>query len=180
MCSARKLGRVKWGKPCGMPPNLLPMVSTGRWKMATAAVAEQQRDDGAGKAFGDARPEEDDGERGRGRRRTVCHRMVLAQRSSSLMRGRNSLGTGGVVRPRKSLICVEAMSSAMPLVNPMVTGRGMNLTAVPRPVKPMMRSRTPAMTADQGQAGDAELGDDAGDDDDEGAGRAADLGARSA
>ncbi len=39
------------------------------------------------------------------------------------MRGNNSLGTGGVVRPRKSLIWVEAMRIAMPLVKPMVTGR---------------------------------------------------------
>ena len=36
--------------------------------------------------------------------------------------------------PRKSLICVEAISSAMPLVKPRTTGRGMNFTAWPRPV----------------------------------------------
>ena len=40
--------------------------------------------------------------------------------------------------PKKSLICVLAMTSAMPLVNPMTTGRGMNLTAVPVPVRPMI------------------------------------------
>ena len=34
----------------------------------------------------------------------------------------------------------------MPLVNPMVTGRGMNLTAVPRPVRPMTTNIAPAIT----------------------------------
>ncbi len=57
----------------------------------------------------------------------------------------NSLGTAGVRRPKKSLIWVEAMRRAMPLVNPMVMGRGMYLTAAPRPVKPMMSSMMPAM-----------------------------------
>ena len=64
---------------------------------------------------------------------------------SILIRARNSLGTGGVFMPKKSLIWVEAISSAMPLVKPIVTGRGMYLTAAPRPVKPMMSSRKPAM-----------------------------------
>ena len=62
------------------------------------------------------------------------------------MRGEEFAGNGWCRRPRKSLIWVEAMSRAMPLVKPMVTGRGMNLTAEPRPVTPMMSSRTPAMT----------------------------------
>ena len=47
--------------------------------------------------------------------------------------------------PKKSLSWVLAMTSAMPLVKPMTTGRGMNRTAVPVPVSPMMTSRTPAI-----------------------------------
>ena len=61
------------------------------------------------------------------------------------MRGMKALGTSPVFSPRKSLICVEAISSAMPLVKPMVTGRGMNLTAAPRPVSPMTMSIAPAI-----------------------------------
>ena len=62
------------------------------------------------------------------------------------MRGTSSAGTGsdnGI--PSRSLICVLAMTSAMPLVNPMTTGLGMNRTAVPVPVKPMITSSTPAI-----------------------------------
>ncbi len=45
------------------------------------------------------------------------------------MRARNSPGTFSICRPKKSLICVLAMMTAMPLVNPTTTGRGMNFTA---------------------------------------------------
>jgi len=38
MCSEWKSGMAKGGRPCGMPPNLLPMVSTGRWKKTLTAV----------------------------------------------------------------------------------------------------------------------------------------------
>ena len=69
----------------------------------------------------------------------------VAARASAAIRGTNSLGTGLTVRPKKSLICVEAISTAMPLVNPIVTDRGMNRTAVPRPVMPMTISITPAI-----------------------------------
>ena len=37
------------------------------------------------------------------------------------------------------------MTSAMPLVNPITTGLGMNRTAVPVPVTPMITSSTPAI-----------------------------------
>ncbi len=37
------------------------------------------------------------------------------------------------------------MSTAMPLVNPMTTGRGMKRTTDPVPVTPRMISRTPAI-----------------------------------
>ncbi len=47
--------------------------------------------------------------------------------------------------PRKSRICVLAIRTAMPLVKPMTTGRGMNLTAAPMPVTPSMTSITPAI-----------------------------------
>ena len=43
------------------------------------------------------------------------------------------------------MICVVAISSAMPLVNPITTGRGMNFTACPRPVIARTTSITPAI-----------------------------------
>lgn len=62
------------------------------------------------------------------------------------MRAMNSPGTASSsVMPKKSLSWVLAITSAMPLVKPMTTGRGMNLTAVPVPVSPMMTRMTPAI-----------------------------------
>ena len=62
------------------------------------------------------------------------------------MRSQNSPGTLSSFRPKKSLICVLAIRIAMPLVNPMTIGRGMNFTAEPMPVSPMMMSINPAIT----------------------------------
>ena len=61
------------------------------------------------------------------------------------MRPMNSPGTS-IVRPRKSRSCVLMITTAMPLVKPMTTGRGMYLTAVPVPVSPMITSITPAIS----------------------------------
>ena len=58
---------------------------------------------------------------------------------------KNSPGTLSICNPKKSLICVLAMSTAMPFVNPITTGRGMNLTAVPKPVAPKIIRSTPAI-----------------------------------
>ena len=96
------------------------------------------------------------------------------------MRGRNSLGTGGVVRPKKSLIWVEAMRRAMPLVKPMVTGRGNIFDGCPEAREAHDEEQDASHEADEREAGDAELCHNAGDDDNEGTGRAADLGARAA
>ena len=52
----------------------------------------------------------------------------------------------GVCRPKKSRICVLAIRTAMPLVKPMTTGRGMYFTAVPRPVMPSSIRITPAIS----------------------------------
>ena len=68
----------------------------------------------------------------------------------------------------------------MPLVNPMTIGRGMNLTAVPMPVRPRIDEQHARHHRAHEQAIDAVDGDDAGDHDDEGARRTADLGFRSA
>jgi hypothetical protein len=48
--------------------------------------------------------------------------------------------------PKKSLIWVLAIITAIPLVKPMTTGRGMNFTAVPSPVAPRITSMTPAIS----------------------------------
>ncbi len=50
------------------------------------------------------------------------------------------------------MICVLAITSAMPFVKPITTGRGMNRTAVPVPVSPMMTSSTPAIIVHMNRA----------------------------
>ena len=57
----------------------------------------------------------------------------------------NSDGTFSTCKPKKSLIWVEKISTAMPLVNPMVTGYGMNLIIEPSLTAPMTNRNTPAM-----------------------------------
>ena len=64
----------------------------------------------------------------------------------AFMRRQNTPGTFSSCNPKKSLICVLAIRTAMPLVNPMTTGRGRNFTPVPMPVAPMTTSRIPAIT----------------------------------
>ena len=68
----------------------------------------------------------------------------------------------------------------MPLVKPMTTGRGMKRTAVPSPVSAQQHQQDAGHHRAHEQAVDAVLGDDAGDDHDERAGRPADLEARAA
>ena len=61
------------------------------------------------------------------------------------MRPRKSPGTLSIFSPKKSLICVLAISTAIPFVNPITTGRGMKRTAVPKPVAPIITNRIPAI-----------------------------------
>ncbi len=96
------------------------------------------------------------------------------------MRGMNSPVFSEIVRPRKSRICVLAMSTAMPFVNPTTTGRGMNFTAVPVPVSAATTSITPAIIVHMNRPDEAVGRDDARDHHDEGTGRAADLDVRAA
>ena len=144
MRSARNGGISIRGRPPGMPPNLDPIVSTGRPNAATAAVAATSATI-------------EPGTRGarRGITRTTASEVAASASAagfhcgspaaSAVMRLKNSLGGSGMARPRKSLICVAAMSSAMPLVNPITTGLGMNFTARPNPVTARNTRMAPAI-----------------------------------
>jgi hypothetical protein len=65
--------------------------------------------------------------------------------ASAAIRALNSDGTAAICSPKKSRICVLAISTAIPLVKPMTTGRGRYFTAVPMPVRPRTTSSTPAI-----------------------------------
>ena len=106
-----------------------PMVSTGRLKIATAAVpsdaaprssrarAVNQRGTSSMIASETTPSPSAAGSKRRAAERAE-HRHARQELARRIRRS---------ARPRKSLICVEAMRTAMPLVKPMTTGRGMNL-----------------------------------------------------
>ena len=50
-----------------------------------------------------------------------------------------------MVRPKMSLICVEKITTAMPEVNPVVTGKGMKRMSAPMRQTPKMMRKTPAI-----------------------------------
>ena len=142
--SVRNVGMAKGGSPVGIPPNLLPIVSIGIGRSAVASVARISATIAPGIFL--VR---------RGIRRITARDAtptpiaapcaVPICSANTLIRPRKSPGTRGVVKPRKSFICVEAIRSAIPFVNPIVTGRGINLTAVPSPTAPITIRIAPAI-----------------------------------
>ena len=60
--------------------------------------------------------------------------------------GIKSSGTFPIESPRKSLSCVDIIRTAMPFVNPRITGRGIYLIELPIFVIPIMTRKTPAIT----------------------------------
>ena len=115
-------GHWKVGRPWGMPPNLLPMVSTGRWNRITARVPSSRAtmDPGTRRChdFGQARMMVSE---------TTARMSELGWKvprwvNSTSIFSTNSEGTLSTRRPRKSLIWVLKISTAMPEVKPIVTG----------------------------------------------------------
>ena len=106
---------------------------------------EQKRDDGAGKAFGDARPEEDDRERrcGDGYGLPSHGAGVVEQQFDA----REEFAGDGRSGEAEEILDLRGGDQERDAVGE-ADGHGTRneLTAVPRPVKPMMSSRTPAMT----------------------------------
>jgi hypothetical protein len=128
-----------------MPPKRVPIVSTGSPSSQATSVPPKSATTVAGTRFA--------------RRCTATSVASVAQPSAAVAplhvgsaapstsrRCTNSPGTAGVSSPRKSLTCVLAISTAIPLVNPITTGRGMKRTADPRRPAPSAISTTPAST----------------------------------
>ncbi len=137
-------GTLNAGSPDGTPPKREATVSTGSWIVHAAAVPISMPTRVPGTA--------------------LTNRLVAITRNSvataspaaagvtvpmcpatAAMRRMNSPGFSAICNPRKSRICVLAISTAMPLVKPITTGRGMNFTALPLFVTPSSRSMTPAI-----------------------------------
>ena len=180
--STRNAGTCSVGRPLGTPPNRLPMVSTGSpagsadaVPAISATMVPGRRRDTRRQRAGSPAMVSSAEQRGRAPR--PCPHAA----ASTLQRGRGTpRARSGVCRPKKSRICVLAMRTPMPLVKPITTGRGMNFTAVPRPVTPEQDQDDAGHQRAHEQAVEAVGRDDARDDDDERAGRPADLHPRAA
>src|ERR1051326_6806918 len=124
--------------------NRVPIVSTGRWNNCTTSV------------------ERTSATRGPGILCETCGQSMMIKREpiaiaieNGFTRSRcrpkeahfsiKSAGTAPICNPRKSLTCDEKMMSAIPLVNPTMTGYGMNLIAEPNRAKPIIMRMMPAM-----------------------------------
>ena len=127
-----------------MPPNRLPIVSTDSPSRTTASVPTTRATIDPGTRLTN-RMNRTMTATVQAARAVAAGEMVFRLAARASMRPRNSPGTFSTVRPRKSLICVLAMRTAMPLVKPMTTGRGMYLTTDPSPVTPRRTSITPAI-----------------------------------
>ena len=53
-------------------------------------------------------------------------------------------GVASILKPNRSLICVEKITTAIPVVNPVVTGKGMNLINAPIRNNPKAIRKPPA------------------------------------
>ncbi len=122
--SARKSGTFNVGRWRGSPPKRDPIVATGRSNSHTAAVPARRATIGPGtrrQTSGVTSTRASDA----AVRPAVTGSVRGRTWPSADMRAKNSVGTLSSGRPSASLICVVAMSSAMPLVKPMTIGLGM-------------------------------------------------------
>ena len=153
--SQLKLGSVKAGSAAGMPPNLLPMVSTGSLNTPTTSVASTSATMEPGTL--PSLPENCTLGPSAGSQR--CQPMMTASDTSATPSAhglivcrcphsaprmpKKSPGILGMCRPRKSFTCDSAISTAMPLVKPMITEMGMKRTSVPSLNSPIKNRSTP-------------------------------------
>ena len=139
------VGTCNGGNPAGTAPNRDPMVSTGRRNSATASVPSTSATIVPGmraESFGTPSTTASVATASPALNGENCGSAC----ATSISRGRNTPDGCAIGRPKKSLICVLAISTAMPFVNPITTGRGMKRTAVPIPVTPSSKISTPAMS----------------------------------
>jgi hypothetical protein len=144
-CSNERCGTDGCGIAAESAPKRLPTVSTGNLSSTAIAVVTTSATNGAGifrMNFGQ------------------MIRIAIASADIPVASGvidaalsayaphlaRNSGGTAVMRRPNRSLICPEKMISAIPLVKPVTTGKGMNLMTLPSLKSPNPTRIAPAMS----------------------------------
>src|SRR6266566_3001093 len=145
MMAIERWGMVGRARPAWISPNRAPIVSTGRCSSWASAVVTISATNGPGmraEILGHTRMIAN-----AATATTSAHGFTVSKAwtyASHL--GRNAEGTDCISRPSRSRIWLEKMISAMPLVNPIVTGNGMNLIAPPRRSSPKAIRMKPAMS----------------------------------
>ena len=153
--SQEKTGHCSPGRLEGIPPKRLPMVSTCSPSAATATLASSSATTDPGTSASTLN---------RGRLLQIfgiiaCHPTISARQASASARAwtlrvsmapastpsmpKKWAGTGPVTSPSKSRICETAISTAMPLVNPITTATGTKRISVPSLSHPIRNSSTP-------------------------------------
>ena len=142
--SARNAGIANDGQPLGMPWKRVSIVATARPSVCAAAVPARSATIVPGmRVFSVA--QRINASSVHTPSAAVVASVVGSARPISTMRPTKSPGMRVMVRPRNSRSCVVAMMTAMPLVKPTTTGRGMKRMALPIPVRPRRTSITPAI-----------------------------------
>ena len=162
-------GITKCGRPLGIPPKRVPIVSTGSLNRYSS---HRRRP-----AWRQSAPE--CGSKARGRQSITATVQpassvargdhVGAAAASAFIRSQNSPGTLSRCSPKKSLIWVLAISTAIPLVKPITTGRGINFTADAHARRAQHDQQNPRHHRAHEQAVDPVHGNDSRDDHHEGA-----------
>ena len=148
-------GQANEGRPDGIPPKRLPIVSTGSFSSQTASVAATSAtiDPGIGVSLpANWMPLPSLGMKN-------CQMMMMASEHSAIPSAtgftvckvapsvdsipKKSAGMAATRSPMKSLTCDSAISTAMPLVKPITTAIGMNRIRVPSLNNPIRNSSTP-------------------------------------
>ena len=156
-------GTVNSGKPCGIPPKRLPIVSTSKPVADTSNVATTKATIEPGiKANEPETRGNTPASAGSDILRfiTACQAIIKPSDNNDTITAeafqvgkachsvftsaKNSAGTlPSICKPKKSLICERPINTAIPLVKPIITDTGINLISTPIRKKPISHSITP-------------------------------------
>ena len=155
-------GSARSGSVCGMPPKRVPIVSTGSSSSATIAVIETSATTGPGMRAAARIVRPSRMRSGQRRRSSTAAATRTGRRSTSRPMAnayglkvsrcchsdcscaKKSPGSLSMRSPSRSRSCEKAISTAMPLVKPMMIDTGTKRTSAPSLNSPSRNSTTPA------------------------------------
>ena len=138
------VGSANGGRPDGMPPKREPIVSTSSPSATAAPVPATSATTGPGtlrQRFGQSATSSTQAVPSA----TLCGLVVGSPAHSASTLAKNSAGSASMRSPKNSLTWDSRISTAMPLVKPLITEMGMKRIHVPSLAMPMASSITPAI-----------------------------------